>query len=92
MDPDRADVLFLEQAEIAAALAAPRDLRATIADRKAVHARQLATSLRRVVGIASEAPATPDRFDGARLSSADPNQLLGTGASAGGSGGPRGSS
>lgn len=80
---DPADVFYLEHADITAALAEPRDLRATIADRKAVHARQLAIVPPRVVGIASEAPATPDRFDGARLSSADPNQLLGTGGSAG---------
>jgi pyruvate,water dikinase len=80
---DPADVFFLEHADITAALAEPRDLRGIVAERRAAHARQLAIVPPRVVGTASEEPVTADRFDGARLESADPNQLLGTGGSAG---------
>jgi pyruvate,water dikinase len=80
---DPADVFYLEHADITAALVSPRDLRTTVADRKAAHARQLAIVPPRTIGAAREEASAPDRFDGARLESTDPNQLLGTGASAG---------
>ena len=62
-------MLFLERADIAAVLVAPRDLREIVAERRERHARQHRDpSRRRVVGKApSEEPVTADRFDGARL-------------------------
>ena len=47
---DPADVFYLEHGDITAALADPRDLRGTVADRRVAHARQLAIVPPRVVG------------------------------------------
>ncbi len=76
-------MFYLEHADVTDVLRAPHDLRALVADRKVVHARQRTIVPPTPLGAPREASTTTDRFDGARLESADPNELLGTGASVG---------
>ena len=77
------DVLFLDRAEIGAALVAPRDLREVIAERRERHTRHQGIRPPTVVGKAPTAPPVADRFDGARLVAETPDELRGIGASPG---------
>ncbi|MBI3750502.1 MAG: hypothetical protein HY263_02440 [Chloroflexi bacterium] len=78
------DVLFLSRAEVGPLLLEPADRRATVDERRAIHARQAARTPPKYVGKAPEAGAGPvDRFDGAKVESTEPDVLRGTGASAG---------
>ncbi len=77
------DVFFLERAEIGAELLAPGDRRSVVAARKREHRRFQELHPPRTIGAKrTEAPSV-DRFDGARIASEDPDELRGTGASAG---------
>ena len=77
------DVLFLDRAEIAAALVAPRDLRDVVAERRERHARYQEIRPPMVVGKAPTAPTVADRFDGPRVLAHTTDELRGTGASPG---------
>ena len=77
-----ADVLFLYKAEIAELLRTPTSRHALIADRRTEHAHWSATRPPRTVGKPAE-DGDGDRFDGVKVTSTDPNEVRGTGASAG---------
>ena len=77
------DVLFLDRADIAAALVAPRDLREVVAERRERHARHQEIRPPMVVGKAPTAPPVADRFDGPRVLAHTSDELRGTGASPG---------
>ena len=79
------DVFFLEHADITAALAAPTDLKALVAERKARHAHHQGIRPPSVIGKPKDVTDTAvvDRFDGARLVSDVAGELRGTGASSG---------
>lgn len=78
------DVLYLTRAEVSPLLRHPEDRRATVVDRRAIHARQAARTPPKYVGKAPEAAAGPvDRFEGAKVESTEAGVLRGTGASAG---------
>jgi pyruvate,water dikinase len=83
------DVLYLYRAEITQLLRAPANRDALIAKRRQEHALWAATRPPRTVGKPPpESDGDGDRFDGVRRASADPNEVLGTGASAGVARGP----
>jgi pyruvate,water dikinase len=80
------DVLFLTRGEIPGLLRRPEDRREVVARRRAEHERQAATPPPRTLGKPSEPPTAgegADRFDGARFEADGPDELRGTGASAG---------
>jgi rifampicin phosphotransferase len=80
------DVLFLTRGEVPGLLRRPEDRREVVARRRAEHERQAATPPPRTLGKPSEPPVageTADRFDGARFEADGPDELRGTGASAG---------
>jgi pyruvate,water dikinase len=77
------DVLFLDRADIAAALVAPRDLREVVAERRERHARNQEIRPPMVVGKAPTSPPVADRFDGPRVLAHTSDKLVGTGASPG---------
>jgi pyruvate,water dikinase len=77
------DVFYLDRAEVRAALLAPDDRRSLVEDRKHEHRRYQELHPPRTVGAARMETPSADRFDGARIASHDPNELRGTGASAG---------
>jgi phosphohistidine swiveling domain-containing protein len=80
------DVLYLTRAEVPDLLVRPKDRSILIAARRAEHARQASRRPPRYVGKPPDPPAADavaDRFDGARFEVASPDELKGTGASAG---------
>jgi phosphohistidine swiveling domain-containing protein len=79
------DVLFLHRVEIEELLAAPRDRRALVKDRRARHERNRAMTPPAKVGTIrpSDPDAKPDRFEGGRFTADEDDTLRGTGASAG---------
>ncbi len=79
------DVLYLHRAEVPDLLRVPTDRRALVEERRAATAHWATIRPPRVVGkpaAASDADDV-DRFDGARYTSTEPDELRGTGASAG---------
>ena len=76
------DVFFLHRSEVRDAIERPIDLRPLVAERRLEHARRQSIVPPAHVG-ADPGPPEPDRFDGERFTSEDPNLLRGTGASAG---------
>ena len=83
------DILYLSRAEVPELLRAPADRRATVAERRAEHARQRAITPPFNVGTPRKLEtAGADRFDGARYESTEEGVLRGTGASAGVARGP----
>ena len=83
----REDVLFLRRDEITALLRAPANRRMLVAERRADHEHWAARRPPRRLGKPAE-DGDGDRFDGVRVASTDPNEVRGTGASAGVSRGP----
>jgi len=81
------DVLYLHQAEITEVLRTPAGRQALVAERRADLARWSAQRPPRKVGKPSE-DGDGDRFDGARVASTSPDEVRGTGASAGVARGP----
>ncbi len=79
---DPGDIFHMGRDEVPALLREPADRRATIREREAALAHWAAVRPPRKVGAPSE-DGEGDRFDGARYTSSDPDQLRGTGASAG---------
>ncbi|MEP6638637.1 MAG: PEP-utilizing enzyme [Chloroflexota bacterium] len=79
-EPD--DIFCLGRDEVPDLLRQPSDRRATIRERQAELARWAAIRPPRKVGVPSE-DGGGDRFDGARYVSTAPDELRGTGASAG---------
>jgi pyruvate,water dikinase len=78
------DVFYLARDEVPDLLVHPEDRRSTIDDRRATHERQGRRPPPRYVGAAPDEQAGPvDRFDSARVTSAEAGVLKGTGASAG---------
>jgi phosphohistidine swiveling domain-containing protein len=77
------DIFYLDRADVRAALVAPHDLRAAVAERKIAHALQGEIRPPRFVGREPTGPSEGDRFDGVRIESKDPGVLRGTGGSAG---------
>jgi pyruvate,water dikinase len=76
------DVLYLYQAEITELLRSPASRHALVAERRSEHARWSATRPPRTVGKPAE-DGEGDRFDGVKVASTDPDEVRGTGASAG---------
>ena len=79
---DPADIFQLRRDEVAELLRRPQDRRALVKDRAAELAHWAAIRPPRKVGAPSE-DGGGDRFDGERFSSTEPDELRGTGASAG---------
>jgi phosphohistidine swiveling domain-containing protein len=79
---DPADILHLHRGEVPRVLRQPGDRRAMIRTRRAEHAHWAGITPPRKLGAPSE-DGEGDRFDGKRFASSDPDQLRGTGASAG---------
>ena len=78
------DVFYLEHADITEALAAPRDLRSLVAERRARHAAQATILPPKLVGTEdTSTTGTDDQFDGARIVSEVIGELRGTGGSVG---------
>jgi pyruvate,water dikinase len=78
------DVFFLTREEVTGFLLEPRDRRSVIAERRALHERQKRTTPPSYVGKPPDASdVTSDRFDTAKLESAEAGVLRGSGASAG---------
>jgi rifampicin phosphotransferase len=76
------DVFYLYRDEVGPLLRAPEDRRAMIAHRRADHERQRGLKPPAVIG--KPLPERPvDRFEGAKIDSAQADELRGTGASAG---------
>ena len=75
------DVLYLDRTEIRERLQRPSDVRSLIAERRAEHARHGTVKPPRTLGLVRT--GEPDRFDGERFVSTEPDVLQGTGASAG---------
>lgn len=80
-EPD--DVFFLGRHEVGQALRDGRPRRDLVADRRMAHERNLARRAPQYVGKAPTTPDAGDRFDGPRVTSTVPDELRGTGASAG---------
>ncbi len=80
---DRPDILYLHRAEVPDLLQAPIDRRALVEERRAATARWATIRPPRAVGKPATASDEVDRFDGARYTSTEPDELRGTGASAG---------
>ena len=80
-EPD--DVFFLYRSEIEDAVREPRDLRGLVRERRADHARWRQIQPPAVVGKPRTEDLPPDRFDGQRQASDDPDTVRGTGASPG---------
>ncbi len=80
-----ADVLYLHRAEVPDLLRMPADRRPLVEERRTSTAHWATIRPPRVVGKPATAAATDDvdRFDGARYASTEPDELRGTGASAG---------
>lgn len=79
------DILYLYKAEVPDIARQPTDRRALIDERRAETAHWRTIRPPRAVGKPAD-PSTPDdadRFDGARYTSTEPDELRGTGASAG---------
>jgi pyruvate,water dikinase len=81
------DVLYLGQAEVAAALREPEDRRRTVAERRAEHQRRLGTRPPPKVGKPSD-DGDGDRFDGSTIKAQSADEVRGTGASGGIARGP----
>ena len=80
-EPD--DVLFLDRAEVAAVLVSPRDRRAVVAERRERHARQQELRPPTFVGKAPDRGPGRRPVRGAARRPRTPDELRGTGASAG---------
>ena len=80
---DTADVLYLRREEVPELLRTPDDRRGMVRGRRAEHAGWSAIRPPRKVGAPSTDDGDSDRFDGKRFTSPEPDQLRGTGASAG---------
>lgn len=78
-----ADILHLHRDEVRAVLRHGADQRPLVADRRRDLARFAAVVPPRQVGKQPSEGGGGDRFDGVRLTSSDPDELRGTGASAG---------
>jgi len=84
---ERADVLFLERAEVPQLLRAPADRRDVVAHRKVAHERHRSLSVPHNIGKPPDG-SPRDRFDGTPRAAAEDGTLRGTGASAGVARGP----
>jgi pyruvate,water dikinase len=82
---DGADILYLHRDEIPAIARRPTDRRAIVDERRAATAHWRTIRPPRAVGKPADASTSDDvdRFDGARYTSTEPDELRGTGASAG---------
>lgn len=83
----RDDVLYLHVDEITELLRSPANRHALVSERRADHAYWAARRPPRKLGKPAE-DGDGDRFDGVRIASTDPNEVRGTGASAGLARGP----
>jgi pyruvate,water dikinase len=79
---EAADILYLRRDEVSDLLRRPDDRRAMVDARRAEHRRWSAIRPPRKVGVPSE-DGGGDRFDGERFTPTRPDELRGTGASAG---------
>jgi phosphohistidine swiveling domain-containing protein len=80
------DILYLTRAEVPGLLRRPHDRRDLVAERRAEHARQMTVRPPRHLGKPPTPPSAgdvADRFDGGRFEATGPDELRGTGASAG---------
>ena len=78
-----ADVLYLRRGEVPALLRRPEDRRDLVAERRAEHAHWRTVRPPAKLGAPSEDDGEGDRFDGTRVASTGPDEVRGTGASAG---------
>ena len=78
-----ADVLFLRREEVPALLRRPKDGRDLVVERRAEHAHWRTIRPPAKLGAPSEDDGERDRFDGTRVESTGPDEVRGTGASAG---------
>ena len=76
------DVLYLRRDEVPDLIVQPADRRAAVTDRRREHAHWAAVQPPRKIGAPSE-DGGHDRFDGERFDATEPDELRGTGASAG---------
>jgi rifampicin phosphotransferase len=79
---DATDILYLHRGEVPDVLRTANDQRALVLARRSEQARWAAIRPPRKVGVPSS-DGEPDRFDGKRFASSEPDELRGTGASAG---------
>jgi pyruvate,water dikinase len=79
---DASDVFHLHRDEVPGLLREPEDRRALVEERRREQARFAAIQPPRFLGAPSDG-GDGDRFDGVRIASSEPDQLRGTGASAG---------
>ena len=78
-----ADVLYLRRGEVPGLLRRPEERRDLVPERRAEHARWRTIRPPAKLGTPSEDDGEGDRFDGKRVASTGPDEVRGTGASAG---------